>query len=375
MRVGNSIKLTLTVRGQGNLEFLRLPELDVLPGLHKLGQAEAKRDADRVVVTYDLTPTSADVREVPAIDWNYFDTTPGVERFVTVQTRASPLQVQALAAGETLAPVAEGAAKAVMPGVDDVFDLPPLVGPPVVVVTRPGWLALLLVAAPWLLVLLAVLVWRGSARRRSDVLGGRARGAAKACLAALQQGGDPLVALTTYLGDRLGVPAAAVIAADAAARLQAAGIDSEATAAVVAAIERGTAARYGGGAQLDADTVRRCAAARTAALRGRAVAAVAAAAVDGRRVRGAGARAAGRGRRRRLPPIAPATMLPRRPRSPAPMRRPGTGGCNARAATALCGRPRRICRARCGPTSRLGSACRATRNCSPICASCATGWN
>ncbi|MCA8950625.1 MAG: BatD family protein, partial [Planctomycetes bacterium] len=84
--VGNSVKLQLTVRGQGNLEFLRLPELDDLAGFHKLGAAEARRDAEKVVVTYDLTPLSADVREVPAIHWNYFDTTPGVEKFVETAT-------------------------------------------------------------------------------------------------------------------------------------------------------------------------------------------------------------------------------------------------------------------------------------------------
>ncbi|MCA8967770.1 MAG: BatD family protein, partial [Planctomycetes bacterium] len=70
VKVGDSVKLTLTVRGQGNFEFLRMPELGDLPGFHKNGMVETTRDADRVVVTYDLTPLSTDVKAVPSIGWN-----------------------------------------------------------------------------------------------------------------------------------------------------------------------------------------------------------------------------------------------------------------------------------------------------------------
>ena len=153
VRVGESVKLTLAVTGQGNFEFLRLPELDELEGFHKLGANEAQRDAVRVVVTYDLTPLSAEVTEVPAIAWNYFDTTPGVERFVEVATAAQPLEVQALADGEALAALPDEAVAAVTPGVDDIYDLPSLDGA-AVRAARPGpWAAALLVLAPWVLAL------------------------------------------------------------------------------------------------------------------------------------------------------------------------------------------------------------------------------
>lgn len=261
VKVGNSVKLTLTVRGQGNFEFLRLPELDALPGFHKLGQTAIERSPERASVTYDLTPKSADVKAVPAVDWNYFDTTPGVERFVTVQTKPVPLQVQALPVGESLAPLPEANAAPVVAGVDDVFDLPDLAGSPVRF-DRPGplgrWLSVL---APWLLLLAGRSLWRWSARRRGDVVGGRARAASRACEKALLAGGDPLVALTDYLGDRLGVAGAALIAADAAQRLQDAGVAPELAVRVAAAIEQGTAARYGGGAGLAAENVRQLVAA------------------------------------------------------------------------------------------------------------------
>ena len=47
--VGSSVKLTVTVTGRGNFEFLRLPPLDELEGFHKLGQTETSREADKVV--------------------------------------------------------------------------------------------------------------------------------------------------------------------------------------------------------------------------------------------------------------------------------------------------------------------------------------
>jgi len=255
VRVGSSVKLVLTVRGQGNFEFLRLPELDGLDGFHKLGATEA-RDTDKVVVTYDLTPLSTDVHAVPAIGWNWFDTTPGVERFVQVTTPALPLVVKPLENGETLAPLPDTTVAAVTPGVDDVYDLPPLDGEPARRGRLPTWWVWLAVLGPWLLVAL-VAFGRGAARRRAaDPAAQRARGAGRACRRALQAGEEPLQALANYLGDRLGVPAAAVIAPDLAQRLQAAGLEVAVAAEIAAAVERGTASRYGGGAALDAGAVR-----------------------------------------------------------------------------------------------------------------------
>lgn len=256
VKVGNSVKLTLTVRGQGNLEFLRLPTLDDLPGLHKLGQTEVQRSAERVAVTYDLTPLRDTVTQVPAIEWNFFDTTPGVERFVAVRTPPLSLQVTPLPPGETLAAEPENVAAAVTPGVDDVFDLPDLRGPAVqreLGSALGNWAAVL---GPWLLLLTGLLCGRFWSARRADVVGGRARRAMRAALAQLDAGADPALVLADYLGARLGVPGAALIAADAAARLEAAGVAPELAQRTAVAIDSGTAARYGGGASLSVDTVR-----------------------------------------------------------------------------------------------------------------------
>ncbi len=255
VKVGNSVKLLLTVRGQGNFEFLRLPELGDLEGFHKLGATEA-RDADKVVVTYDLTPLSTDVKEVPAIGWNYFDTTPGVESFVAVKTPPLPLVVKPLENGETLAPLPDASVAAVTPGVDDVFDLPSFDGAPARRSQLATWWVWLAVLAPWLLAGLVAFVRAGMRRRAADPLAQTARAAGRTCLRALQDGGEPTEALAGSVGDRLGVPAAAVIAPDLVLRLTEAGLEPAAANEVAAAIDRGTAQRYGGGAVLDAATVR-----------------------------------------------------------------------------------------------------------------------
>jgi len=255
VKVGSSVKLQLTVRGQGNLEFLRLPEVDSLEGFHKLGAAEAQRDADKVVVTYDLTPLSAAIAAIPAIAWNYFDTTPGVEEFVAVETRSLPLTVLALANGETLAPLPNADIKAVTPGVDDVFDLPEFDGARQCVTEQPRWLSWFAAFGPWLAVLVALLLVTAFRRRRADVTGQRARAAVRTCRAALTAGTEPVDAFAGYLGDRLDVSAAAVIRADLSEQLEASGLTAELAAEAAAAIQRGTEARYGGGASLTATEV------------------------------------------------------------------------------------------------------------------------
>jgi len=256
VRFGESFKLTLTVRGQGNFEFLRLPELQDLEGFHKRGEAEAQRDADRVVVTYDLTPLSTEVTEIPPIKWNYFDTTPDIEQFVEVATPRLPIVVDPIGNAETIAPLPEAAKAAVTPGVDDIFDLPSFDGPAVTIARPAAWQLWAAVLLPWGLVFA---VFAGLSRRRrvlQDVTGKRVRGARKQFDAAIERGDDVLDAVAGYLGDRLDVPAAAVISPQLQERLAESGLDAEVAAEVAAAVEQGTSARYGGGEPLAAQDAR-----------------------------------------------------------------------------------------------------------------------
>ncbi len=256
VKVGNSVKLTLRIEGAGNFEFLRAPDLSAWEsrGLHLLGQNE-RRSADAAVFVYDLTPLSADVTEAPSLSWNWFDTTPGVERFVEQSTKALPLRVEPLADGESLLPLADSVRKAVTPGVDDIFDLPSLDGGALVRQTPSWawrWLAALL---PWAVLGLGVAFSAFLRRRARDPGRLRAQRALGRCRAALAGGADPGEALCGYLADRMDIQAAAVIGADLGQRLAAHGLSPELAAECVRLLEAAVASRYGGGGSVDAQAV------------------------------------------------------------------------------------------------------------------------
>lgn len=251
VKVGGTVRVTLAIRGTGNLEFLRVPALDDLAGFHKLGQTESRRPGE-VVVEYDLTPLVPEISEVPAIAWNWFDTTPGVEAFAQARTRPIPLHVQPLPPGETLAPLPT-AVKASVPGVDDIHDVREPDGSVRLPLSPGGMPALLAAFLPWLIALSFPL--RSQLRRRREATAGqrRARAAAGQCQKRLAQGADPAEALADYLADRLGTTRAAVIGPDLVQRLVTAGIAEHVARDAAAALERGVAARYGGGTVLGRD--------------------------------------------------------------------------------------------------------------------------
>lgn len=248
VKVGNSVKLVVSIRGDGNTEFLQVPELGSdIPGFHLLGSKE-RRERDLVEVTYDLTPLRADVTQTPVVRWNFFDTTPGVERYVEVTAPALPLHVDPLPEGESLKPLPDDAAKDVVPGVDDIFDMQPLAEGTPMPVRAPmarGWLLMALLA-PWLAAVALVIGLRARSRVRADVARTRDRGARRAFQRAIETGKTPFDALVGYLADRLGVADAAIIGPDLGARLRQRGIDGELAAEIVRAVEAGVAARYGG---------------------------------------------------------------------------------------------------------------------------------
>ncbi|HLU39483.1 MAG TPA: BatD family protein, partial [Planctomycetota bacterium] len=246
VRVGSSVKLTVSIRGEGNTEFLQVPELPrELDGLHLLGSTE-RRERGLVEATYDLTPLHADVRRTPEVRWNFFDTTPGVERYVEVVAPSVPITVEALPEGEGLKPLPGEEAKAVVPGVDDIFDMKELdAGEPAPALPPPRpEVAAGILLAPWIIALGLALFLRRHARVRADVAGRRERRAGKAFARALAAGKSPADALVAYLADRLAVSDAAIIAPDLAERLTARGVDPALAARVEAAVEAGVAARY-----------------------------------------------------------------------------------------------------------------------------------
>lgn len=262
VKVGSSVKLKLSIAGSGNFEFLRLPEVSSWEqkGLHLLGQTE-DRKADGISVVYDLTPMSDDVKEIPPVAWNWFDTTPGVEKFVESKTQAMPLAVQALAAGEALAALPEATKKTVTPGVDDIFDLKERGGEPRRVVDAPRVVLWAAAFGPWI-ALACALAFR-ALRRRAQADPGRARSnaAMRSFSRALDAGAEPADALVGYLADRMDVNKASLIGGDLAQVLERHGAPQDLALQCAGAVERGVASRYGGGASLSKDEAQKIVAA------------------------------------------------------------------------------------------------------------------
>ncbi len=88
LAANESLKLALSIRGDGNLAFFDAPRLDGLEGLHLLGQVDDHGRETRTI-TYDLAPRDAKVDAIPAFDFAYFDPTPpGVYRRVHLDSIA-----------------------------------------------------------------------------------------------------------------------------------------------------------------------------------------------------------------------------------------------------------------------------------------------
>jgi BatD DUF11 like domain len=254
VNVGGSVKLILTIAGTGNMEHLRVPELADLPGFHRLGKIE-NRTRRSVVVTYDLAPKTVEVGRVASIEWNYFDTTPGVEKYVAVETDELTIDVRARVGEESLPDLPGERAKAVEEGVDDIFDVKLSSGAVRLAPPPETGMALLTSLLPWVVGVLGMFFWRARRRAMADMQGRRARGALRKFEAAVGGGAEPLDALVAYLADRLGCEPAAVIGPDLADRLRTVGIGDPCATQAQSLVDQGVATRYGGSGDLDRDLV------------------------------------------------------------------------------------------------------------------------
>lgn len=96
---GDSIKLTVTWTGEGNLEFFEPPDLgrlDEFSGFRVLGSTD-KVHSDERRVTYDLVPRTADVSEIPPVPLWTFD--PETHGYRSVDTEPVSIRVRALEPG------------------------------------------------------------------------------------------------------------------------------------------------------------------------------------------------------------------------------------------------------------------------------------
>ncbi len=197
--VGSTMRLTLHIEGDGNLDLFDAPRLDV-PGLHVLGMLDDKAAPQRTI-TYHLVPSEM-LTEVPAIPFSFFD--PRARAYRTALTEPIPLEARS---------IVEPVSGEETSGSHSFF-----------------WIvgAALACFALWLRL-----------RKRKSVPGPAEafRERARSDLAA---------AFTGYLATRLRCSTASVIAPDLPARLTAAGMPTELAKRVATLLERLIATRYGG---------------------------------------------------------------------------------------------------------------------------------
>jgi hypothetical protein len=101
---GQGLKLSVSIRGEGDLSRCEPPDLTGLAGFHLQGQL-VERSAAELTILYDLAPRTA-VSAVPPIRFTYFDTTPPAG-YRTIESPAIPIVVRASGAAPPSAPGSE----------------------------------------------------------------------------------------------------------------------------------------------------------------------------------------------------------------------------------------------------------------------------
>jgi hypothetical protein len=245
LKAGESIKYKVAIEGAGNIEFFEPPKLEPLEGFHVFGRLDEKTKNARIV-TYEISPLSETVKEIPKISFTYFDTAgPG---FKTIETQPIPIAVSPLPAGAGLTVLPETDAKRATMGVDDIYDIARIDGERPPAVSIPAAQILLVLGAPWVLAAVGFLALRRRERDLADPRSARARAAAKRFEGALAKGTDEAAAFTRYLADRLGVNEAAVVNAELEQQLRAAGVPADLARDAADSLLRSVEARYGGAA-------------------------------------------------------------------------------------------------------------------------------
>ncbi len=235
---GESVKLTVTVEGEGNLTRFALPQFPAPREFHARGRVE-RRDARGSVVVFDVAPRSSEVKALPPMELVYFDPSPP-GRYRTARTDPIALTVH-------------GEDSAKEPPTRRPADPEPESRPPSV----RRW-----TVAPLLIVFVIIIAARrrrlrqdAERKEREKRLRDIATSLGNALISAES---DLATGLTEYLASRLNCPPAAVITPDLARRLERAKIPfalAERTASTLNAL---VATRYGGSqAPVDADEVRR----------------------------------------------------------------------------------------------------------------------
>lgn len=219
LAVGEPLRLTLSLVGEGNHETLPIPGFEGLGGFHLLGTLDEQTPKLRTL-HIDLTPLDTSTREIPALTLAFFDPERGA--YDVARSESVPLTVSGASA-------------------------PPAPTPPETreLATSRGWL--LPVALGLLALLGAGLVLRrrrARTQRSTEPVAQREALLARLRAAARTPEGGP--ALIDVLAWQLSAAPAAVVAPDLALRLERSGLPAGLAERAAAAVEAGVAARYAG---------------------------------------------------------------------------------------------------------------------------------
>lgn len=243
LTVGETCRLTIEVRGAGNLEFLEWPEFSELDDDFRVFDKNEEKGATYQRLTWDIAPLNDRVDAVPSLRFSHFDPNDG--EYVEVESPAIPLDVSPGGDGglTDLEPT-----QAILHDLETIRDaLPPAAPEP-----WPTWW--LWAPAALALVATEAFVRRAAWRANNPAAVARrgARGRLEAELRDANDAGAAAGAFARYLSARLDGPPAGLSAREAGDRLR----DADAALAdeLVATVKRWEAG-YLGGASIDASVV------------------------------------------------------------------------------------------------------------------------
>ncbi len=106
--VGDSVQLTMRIRGEGNLESFQPSRPDPIPGFHFLGLADSFENGERVL-SYELQSKAVRTKPIEPIQWPSFDPgPPAVYRILSSES----MPIEVVAAQPDSASAAEQAGQA-----------------------------------------------------------------------------------------------------------------------------------------------------------------------------------------------------------------------------------------------------------------------
>ncbi len=250
VRVGESVRLRVTIHGEGNLGFFAPPDPAGIAGFRALGRID--HDLAGRSMTFDLAPLSTSVHEIPPLTLPFFE--PRAAAYRTAATSPIPISVLPGDGGASEVVRTVDPSSRAIPGESDIYDIKPE-GPAATDGARlvtPVSVSVVF-CAPWLAMLGATLVRRRRAALAADPVGAAARTAAVRFEETMADASaDATLAFTVFLGAHLRCTPSAVVSPDLAARLREAGADAGLATETASFLDRAIAAGYGGRAVPDA---------------------------------------------------------------------------------------------------------------------------